>query len=69
MFGETFIRDFFGMGSGGSYTSLSWSFSREIVDKALELAKGQPPEANLMPYINLVCDASRLGCEVTKAKK
>lgn len=28
------------------------TFELAVVQRALELAKGQPPEANLMPYIN-----------------
>lgn len=48
------------------YTCLTESYGREVVDKALELARGCSPEANLMPYIQIVLDAKRLGLTVTR---
>lgn len=69
MIGEDFLRDFFGMGSRQPYTDLSSSYSKEIVDEAMALAKGQPPEANLMPYIQIVMDAKRLGLQVRRSEQ
>lgn len=69
MFGEDFMRDFFGLDRPSrsyGYTSLTGSFGREVVDKALELSKGQPPEANLMPYIQIVMDARKLRLKVMR---
>lgn len=66
MFTDEFFRDFFGMGSRTPFTDLRASYGRETVEKALELAKGQPPEANLMPYIQIVMDARRLGLEISR---
>ena len=68
MFGEDFMRDFFGMRpSGAIYSTLAASYGKETVEQALELAKGQPPEANLIPYINIVMDARRLKLKVSRS--
>lgn len=66
MIGEDFLRDFFHLGPQQPYTSLQETFGREVVEKALELSKGCAPESNLMPYIQIVLDAKRLGLTVTR---
>jgi len=44
---------------GPSSTDLIDTFGLAVVQRALELAKGQPPQANLMPYINRALDEAR----------
>jgi hypothetical protein len=64
MIGEGFLRDFFELNP--QPTSLQATYGKEIVEKALELAKGCAPETNIMPYIQIVMDAKRLGLTVTR---
>jgi len=66
MFGEDFMRDFLGMPPVYNRAGLEANFGRETIEKAMELAKGQPPEANIMPYIQLVMDARKLGLEIVR---
>jgi len=70
MIGEGFLRDFFGMKredlTSGGFTNLSASFGRETVEKALALSRGCAPETNLMPFIQIVLDAKRLGLEISR---
>lgn len=47
----------FGMIGHGS--GLIETYGAAVVERALELAKGQPPEANLMPYIYRVLEEAR----------
>lgn len=67
MIGEEFLRDFFGMRPASPYTALCDSYTKAVVDEAMMLAKGQPPEANLMPYIQIVLDAKRLGLTLRRS--
>jgi hypothetical protein len=60
----SFMRDFFELNPRPA--SLQASYGKEVVEKALELAKGQAPETNLMPYIQILLDAKRLGLTVTR---
>lgn len=46
--------------------SLSDSYGPEIVREALSLAQGCDPMMNIMPYIQIVLDAKRLGLTVTR---
>lgn len=64
MFDQEFLRDFFGMSA--PRTGLEASYGREVVEKAMELTKGCHPAINLMPYIQIVLDAKRLGLTVTR---
>jgi hypothetical protein len=66
MIDTEFLRDFFGTVPHPWRGGLEASYGREVVQKALELSKGQSPETNLMPYIQIVLDAKRLGLTVTR---
>lgn len=66
MIGEDFFRDFFNLPSK-RWADPAYIASRETVNEALELAKGQPPEANLMPYIELIHAAKKLGLKVVRS--
>jgi hypothetical protein len=66
MIGEDFMRDFFGLGPQQPSTGLEATFGRDVVEKAMELTKGCDPSINLMPYIQIVLDAKRLGLTVTR---
>lgn len=44
---------------GPSSSGLVDTFGLAVVQRALELAKGQSPEANLMPYIYRALDEMR----------
>ena len=46
--------------------NLGYAYGHETVREALELAKGLPPEGNIMPYIQILLDAKRLGLTVTR---
>jgi hypothetical protein len=43
-------------------------FEQRVVTKALELAEGQPAEANLVPYLNIVREATRLGLDLSRKR-
>jgi len=69
MIGEEFFRDFFNLPSRERSSAVGWSSavaSREVIQQALELAKGQPPEANILPYIDVIHAAARLGLKVVR---
>lgn len=46
---------------GPNSSGLIDTFGAAVVQRALELAKDQPPEANLMPYIYRALDESSSG--------
>jgi hypothetical protein len=63
MISEGFLRDFFGMGKPELDTG--WArYERSVVERALKLAEGQPPEANLAPYLEIVKMADRLKLDI-----
>jgi hypothetical protein len=67
MFSESFMGDFFGLRCDPHpYLDLCGTFTQAIVDEAMALAKGQPAAANIVPYIQIVLDAKRLGLKVSK---
>ena len=72
MFGEQLMRDFLGMPGGlepdprHSYTQVTGIYDQETVLQASALAKGQPPEVNMVPYLELVSTAKRLGLKVVR---
>lgn len=41
-------------------------YERSVIERALKLAEGQPPEANLAPYLDLVKAADRLWLDVVR---
>lgn len=65
MIGESFLRDFFGMERTSTH-GLTDTYGVEVVQKALELCKGCDPHTNVMPFIQIVLDAKRLGLEVKR---
>ena len=67
MFGEAFMRDFFGLRSGETLSSVA-RYERSVLNRALKLAEGQPPEANLAPYVELLQLADRLKLDVVRRK-
>jgi hypothetical protein len=65
MIGESFLRDFFNMGK--PELDVGWaSYERSVVERALKLAEGQPPSANLTPYLEIVKAADRLKLDVVR---
>jgi hypothetical protein len=65
MIGERFFSDFFKT-PDNDWAEPYMVASPEVVREALELAKGQPPESNLMPYIDIIHAAKNLGLKVTR---
>lgn len=75
MFGESFLRDFFGMNGPGPWSLgdhiyqsqlPGFKYERSVIERALKLAEGLPPEGNIAPYVELIRAADRLKVDVVR---